>query len=795
MTVVSDRGVSTSETLTIAVDNAAPTVNAGEDFTVNEGSTFTFNGTFNDPGILDTHTVEWDFGDGSAAIAGTLTPSHIYSDNGIYTVTLTVTDNDGAISSDTLSVTVSNVAPSITELDGPIAINEGETATFSAAATDPGDDSLTYVWNFGDGSETVTGTSVEHLFADNGTYTVTLTVTDDDGASTSQTLDVIVSNVAPTVDAGSNITTEEGAGVTFSGGFFDAGTLDTQTVEWDFGNGSEVTTGTLTPNHIYSDNSIYTVTLTVTDNDGGINSDTLTVTVNNVAPTITELNSPLAMNEGDTATFSATATDPGDDSLTYVWNFGDGSETVAGASVEHIFVDNGMYIVTLTVTDEDGASTLQTLDVSVANVAPTIETLDAVGEGDNTGTALFSATAFDPGDDTLTYTWDFGDGSAPTEGQEVRHTYANEGVYAVTLTVTDEAGGIASQTLVANLERRPAPDLLSDFAVIAERNLTLNGGGDYDGDPQVADDDARIYAGRRLTLNKLPTLPILRDESGQPILDEQGKFILVDRAISVGPNFSKLNAPKKSPYGNLIPPQSVEAESVQIPSFTDVLSGEFDRRQIDTATAIAVNPRKPPINNTNDWAQHFPAPGTAEEPTIVRISRGNLTIPNGLDLRNTVIIVENGDINFNGNGQTLENVVLVTNNGNVNLSNIQARDLSVLASRSIQMNGSARFAGQTLLANGSNNGTINFNGATSTTAPEDNLLVISQSRITFNGVADIRGAFLSRGNFTLNGNSSIIGNIWSKQDVTFNGGAEVTYSRIGHDSFPAPTRLRFVFSD
>ena len=77
-----------------------------------EGSTVNFTGSFTDVGVNDTHTIMWDFGD-SNSVSDTLTPTHSYADDGVYTVTLTVTDDDGGVSSDTLTVTVGNVAPVI----------------------------------------------------------------------------------------------------------------------------------------------------------------------------------------------------------------------------------------------------------------------------------------------------------------------------------------------------------------------------------------------------------------------------------------------------------------------------------------------------------------------------------------------------------------------------------------------------------------------------------------------------------------------------------------------------------
>lgn len=80
--------------------------------------TLTFTGSFTDPGWLDTHTATWDFGDGTVVsgtlaeeniepdATGTTTADHVYSDPGTYTVTLTITDDDGAVGTDTMEVTV-----------------------------------------------------------------------------------------------------------------------------------------------------------------------------------------------------------------------------------------------------------------------------------------------------------------------------------------------------------------------------------------------------------------------------------------------------------------------------------------------------------------------------------------------------------------------------------------------------------------------------------------------------------------------------------------------------------------
>jgi PKD repeat protein len=89
----------------VQVANVAPSVDAGADTIVEVGIQLQFSGSFTDPGILDTHTLLWDFGDGDTA-EGTLTTTHSFDSAGTYEVTFMVTDDDAGSGSDTLTVTV-----------------------------------------------------------------------------------------------------------------------------------------------------------------------------------------------------------------------------------------------------------------------------------------------------------------------------------------------------------------------------------------------------------------------------------------------------------------------------------------------------------------------------------------------------------------------------------------------------------------------------------------------------------------------------------------------------------------
>jgi hypothetical protein len=135
-------------------------------------------------------------------------------------------------------------------------------------------------------------------------------------------------------------------------------------------------------------------------------------------------------------------------------------------------------------------------------------------------------------------------------------------------------------------------------------------------------------------------------------------------------------------------------------------------------------------------------------------------------------------------------VVLYAKNGNVNLGNTSTTETSVLAGGTINQDSAARFGGYTLLANGT--GDITFNGASKNYCVGDNVRVISQGKITYNGSLETQGTFISKGDFTSNGNRNIHGNIITKQNVIFNGAGELTYIYVEDKTTPpnlAPTNV------
>jgi PKD repeat protein len=194
---VSDGELSDIDSTTVTIENAIPEVDAGADQDANEGEVVNFTGSFTDSGSADVHTIHWNFGDGNTAL-GTLTPVHVYGDNGVYTVTLTITDNSTADGNDTVTVAVSNLDPNViidaVDQPDPRFILPHHWLIFTGSFSDPGWlDTHTFTWDFNDGT-TIQGipaeehdppdatgaTQVVHAYAQPGTYNVTLTITDDD---------------------------------------------------------------------------------------------------------------------------------------------------------------------------------------------------------------------------------------------------------------------------------------------------------------------------------------------------------------------------------------------------------------------------------------------------------------------------------------------------------------------------------------------------------------------------------------------------------------------------------------
>ncbi len=417
----------------------------------------------------------WDHGDGTTGSGRTA--SHTYAAAGTYPVTLTVTDSRGG--TDTTTRTVTAVAPNVDPLARFAAAVDDLAVVLDASSSSDSDGTITALtWDHGDGT-TSTGTSSTHLYAAPGTYPVTLTVTDDRGgrSTTTRTVTAIAPNVLPTAGFSADVEDLQLAVDAASSSDHD-GTLESY--RWTFGDGTASTSPTAT--HTYAVPGDYPVTLSVTDDRGGVATTTRTVTA--IAPNVLPTARFAPVADDLTVTLDGSASTDSDGTLrTLFWDFGDGT-VLTGATARHTYAAPGTYPVTLTVTDDRGGlgTVTRTVTAVAPNVAPTARLTAAATD---LTVALDASGSADPDGSITSVRWDHGDGTS-SAGTTARHTYAAAGDYSVTVTVTDDRGGSATASRTVSVLAPNVAPLAALTAEATDLRVALDGTTSTDPDGSVA---------------------------------------------------------------------------------------------------------------------------------------------------------------------------------------------------------------------------------------------------------------------------------------------------------------------
>ena len=470
--------VSDIDTANVTVYNAPPAVEwtseSSDGSTIAppypEGKEILFEATVSDPGIYDTFTYDWDFGDGTILLDAGSSVTHTYGDDDVYIVVLTVTDDDGGVGiDDTPPLETTNENP-IASINMPFCIFTEGTSPCEAIGefTDPGWlDTHSAVWDYGDGTyETAvltgendppdaTGMNItSHIYGDDGTYVITFTVLDDDGGVGTASAEAQVQNLPPSLDMNAPSIVNEGEDFVLGITATDPGSDDI-IISIDWGDGTSDTEthynngiGPDPPNsgegvypftayanftHIYGDNGDFTIQVTVEDDDGGSTQNTAVMEVLNLPPEIALPTIPLFFDEGEEFALTAKVTDPGSDDIEFIWtlelgpsmsaiyyNNGMGPDPLpspwgifpftAEDTVNHTYGDNGYYNVTITATDDDGGVSTSVFTIEIRNVEPSVD-IGGPYVGSENSPIEFTATVTDPGSDDLTLIWDWGDGT------------------------------------------------------------------------------------------------------------------------------------------------------------------------------------------------------------------------------------------------------------------------------------------------------------------------------------------------------------------------------------------------
>ncbi|MFC1688315.1 PKD domain-containing protein [Pseudomonadota bacterium] len=388
LTATDDEGASDgrSKQVSVVLPNEAP--NASFVFSCSDlDCSFDSSNSSDSDGEIEAWN--WSFGDGSTADGAQI--SHSYPETGNFDVTLTVKDNRGKSDSSTQTVAASAAnAPPRAAFNYSCA--ELECSFDASGSTDPDGEITAWNWNFGDGA-TGSGYQAVHSFPAEGAYTVSLEVSDKDGAWNVQTRNVQVSvtETQPEPEPEPEPVSNESPYAAFSydcnelvcafdsGGSYDSdGNISAY--YWAFSDGDSGT-GAVVSHRFEADGS-YQVSLEVEDDEGARDTVTRTVRIkvqqSNSAP---KANFSVECDEL-VCRFDAGSSQDTDGTITsYHWSMGDGA-SLGGKTIQYDYNAAGAYAVTLTVIDDKGESGLTSRRIEVEENLPEI-TLSGSGRQNN----------------------------------------------------------------------------------------------------------------------------------------------------------------------------------------------------------------------------------------------------------------------------------------------------------------------------------------------------------------------------------------------------------------------------
>ena len=201
--------------------------------------------------------------------------------------------------------------------------------------------------------------------------------------------------------------------------------------------------------HTYEDSGNYEIMVKVYDDDD-IVEEYFEIYVRNMNPTILNIMMDDIVNEGDEVSFNVQYEDVPLDmaDISVRWIFPDG--VFEDNFVQYTFADDGEFLISVEIKDDDGGTTIEQRMVTVQNVAPIFTEFALPSQGEQGVAMDFRISATDPGDDTITYTFDFGDGTAKliTQDGNVSHKYASGDTFEIIICAIDEDGGETCRTEV-----------------------------------------------------------------------------------------------------------------------------------------------------------------------------------------------------------------------------------------------------------------------------------------------------------------------------------------------------------
>jgi YVTN family beta-propeller protein len=333
------------------------------------------------------------------------------------------------------------VAPEVARINTPVVFDASQ-STDRDGEIDP----TTFSFDFGDGSQAVTGVyKATHTFTKTGEYKVVIKVKDNDGLESTKGIMISIKDNIPPV---AKLQAPEKGRVNTYISFDGSGSIDTDgsvvSYSFDFGDKTEKVTGSSVASHKFTTTGIFEVKLEVTDNEGATGSVSRQIEIFDNVPPVASFTAPSIVTEGEVVVVDASSSSDADGTIaSYEFDFGDQSPVVNTVVANHIYSTAGTYNITLKVKDNDGAEATLTKQIIVNSLSSQSNPPKAVISSPDTALVnspvIFDASKSDPGSGTITeYKWEFSDGSPAYTGGEsvITHTFTSESTYTVKLTVT-----------------------------------------------------------------------------------------------------------------------------------------------------------------------------------------------------------------------------------------------------------------------------------------------------------------------------------------------------------------------
>ncbi|UCG69456.1 MAG: putative Ig domain-containing protein, partial [Thermoplasmata archaeon] len=512
--VTDDDGNTVIDSLQVTVVNVAPSVSLGEDIAVTEGEIFTLDVVVYDPGA-DTYAIEWDYGEAQLVSIGDNQIGLVYGDNGVYTVTATVTDDDGGESYRELQMNIQNTndAPMITSSPETMAV-ENLTYYYNVSASDADSDTLNYSLDLkpdgmimdSEGRITWTPTYQQASLP----FMVMVNVSDGiDFDIQSYTITVINVNDKPSIiSIPISSVTED---IYYS---YDVEAVDVDIGDWlsygldaaPEGMSIDSSSGLLTwvPTNNQVGENI--VVVNVTDPYGAFDIQEFTIIVmnSNDAPVLEDIG-PLIATEGEAFSYAVSALDVdyGDTLI-----FSDNSHMLDINSSNGIITftpsneDVGIHIINITVTDSEGAIDFQNVLFTVNNVndAPLLASIDPQTLVEDVPYTLVIMTMDIDLGETLVFSDNTTMFDIDSYSGIISFTPTNYdvGTYLVNISVKDKSGSFAYQTVSFTVNNVNDPPIIEPIG-----GLTATMGKDFSytvtateldhGDILTFSDDSEIF--------------------------------------------------------------------------------------------------------------------------------------------------------------------------------------------------------------------------------------------------------------------------------------------------------------